>query len=547
MAVTVGFSGPCSWFSKEDHPDADPAVFQEAAEVWLTARLKALPEELGLFHHHFLSGISQIAVGGDHAFTAACKKLGIPQRISLPQPSDVFLSAVGSNGPDFSDDEKKEAITLLASPHIIQETVASGAASRDARFEETNIELVRQSDVIIAMLKPTGGKWTRDLVKRAKRWGIPVLEVAVSVQDGKPFFSGKWNGVEETLRDPFKAPHVPEVLHDVTLEGETSKPHAIPAKLEYFTRLKTHCSNESERLSRFFKQSAWLIISRHFYASACAVLSLVLIAGFFPADSYYYSTLAVILVFEIGFLIHGYRRHRAHHDSEAGALWAMNRLLSEVARSAIAFGQYHMGFAHLWQLNLPGETRPLLRTMEILQLRETRLQTCADWTNCRDTYLKTRLIGNSADFKTRRKEKSAQLNYYRGEFTTAKRKYRLAHKVFTIASLSAIAATTLKFTVVVVMCFDHEFHPYIFKAVLGFLGVMLPVVAVAALSLAAAKDLEARSHTFKEMHRFLIHQSKLIANAQSEREFSKLLNETESRLLGETVTWFSRRTFTGIA
>mgnify|MGYP000976757635 CR=1 FL=1 len=31
------------------------------------------------------------------------------------------------------------------------------------------------------------------------------------------------------------------------------------------------------------------------------------------------------------------------------------------------------------------------------------------------------------------------------------------------------------------------------------------------------------------------------------RAFSSLLTETESRLLGETVTWFSRRTFIGIA
>lgn len=546
LAVTVGFSGPCRWFSEKESPGRDAAAFQEAAKTWLADRLGGLPAELGLADHFFLTGISQIAVGGDHAFTEACQQLGIPQRISLPQPSDVFLTAIGSNGPDFTENEKKKALSLLASPHIIQETVASGAATRDERFEETNIELIRQSDVIIAMLKPTGGTWTRDLVKRAKRWGIPVLEVAVSIQNGKPSFSGKWNGEDEKLTDTFKAPTVPDVLANVTLDDNSPIPHSIPAKNAYFTKVKNHCSDESSRHNKFFQDSAWRIISMHFYASACAVLSLVLLYPYFISGAYY-PTLAVILALEIIFLIRGFRRHRIHHKKEAGALWAMNRLLTEVARSVLAFGQYHVGFDHLWQLNLPDESRHLLRTMEILQLRETRLQTCTDWKDCRTAYLQKRLIGQSPDFKTRRKEKNAQINYYRSEFTSAKKKYHFAHKFFTFASLAAIAATFLKFSLVAMICCNDHFHPDVFKAILGFLGVILPVVAVAALSLAAAKDLEARSHTFQEMRHFLIHQAKLLKNAASEREFAKLLHETESRLLGETVTWFSRRTFTGIA
>jgi len=82
---------------------------------------------------------------------------------------------------------------------------------------------------------------------------------------------------------------------------------------------------------------------------------------------------------------------------------------------------------------------------------------------------------------------------------------------------------------------------------LPLLTILLPVLAVAALSLAAAFDLEARRHTFKEMHEFLERQTRHLTEAASEREFAKLLLETESRLLGETVNWFSRRSFTGVA
>ena len=49
------------------------------------------------------------------------------------------------------------------------------------------------------------------------------------------------------------------------------------------------------------------------------------------------------------------------------------------------------------------------------------------------------------------------------------------------------------------------------------------------------------------MHAFLTRQAGLIKAATSEREFAKILNGTESRLLGETVTWFSRRSSTGVA
>ena len=46
LAVTVGFSGPRSWYSYRDHSDLDPSVFQEAATEWLKNRLASLPAEL---------------------------------------------------------------------------------------------------------------------------------------------------------------------------------------------------------------------------------------------------------------------------------------------------------------------------------------------------------------------------------------------------------------------------------------------------------------------------------------------------------------------
>ncbi len=42
-------------------------------------------------------------------------------------------------------------------------------------------------------------------------------------------------------------------------------------------------------------------------------------------------------------------------------------------------------------------------------------------------------------------------------------------------------------------------------------------------------------------------QRPLLQQTESPREFVSLLQETESRLLGEVAGWYSRRSFTGVA
>ncbi len=545
LAVTIGFSGPRNWYCYQDHAEFNPAVFQQAAADWLKNRLQSFPAELGLTPHHFLTGISQIAVGADQAFTVACRDLGIPQRLFLPQPSDAYLTARGSNAPDFTDEQKKETLELLESPHIIQERVVAEAADRHTRFEEANIELVRQSDVVIAMIKPgdegknPGG--TMDVIRQARAREIPVLVVTVSLVSSGPAFIAKWDVGPTPVEAGFRPPTPPDVLEDLSLAASDSS--QLPSKDGYFAAIKNHTSHEARHHSKHFENAAREIIGTHFFATFCAVMTLVFIKDYFKEGAFYL-TLAVILGIELSLLFWGYFRHYGLHQSEAASHWATNRLVSEVARSALAFGRYHVGFTHLWMLNLPEKLRPLLRTMEILQLRETRKQTCDDWRDCRDTYLATRLTNPEA-----------QLDFYHNSAQRAKRLYHLAHRIFIMGSIGAMIVTASKLALVLYLHFskEHDHHEVlgidlnVLKGGLGLPGILLPVIAVAALSLAAAHDLEARYHTFSEMHEFLLKQVELLKQATSEREFAKLLTETESRLLGETVTWFSRRSFTGVA
>jgi len=82
---------------------------------------------------------------------------------------------------------------------------------------------------------------------------------------------------------------------------------------------------------------------------------------------------------------------------------------------------------------------------------------------------------------------------------------------------------------------------------LGFFAIISPVIAVGAVSLAAALDWKARVHTYQEMVNFLKGQEGILKNADSRIEVEKLILETESHLLGEVANWFTRRSFAEVA
>jgi hypothetical protein len=136
-----------------------------------------------------------------------------------------------------------------------------------------------------------------------------------------------------------------------------------------------------------------------------------------------------------------------------------------------------------------------------------------------------------------------QIAYYEGKQREAKRHAHWAGHLFTAMSVLAMMATGAKLV-----------SKLMGMPIVGGLGdglaiaaVLLPVVAVGVLSFTAALDMEARSHTFAQMHRFVKRQARCIAGVGSAGEAAGFAAETESRLLGETVTWYSRRAHTSIA
>lgn len=461
-------------------------------------------------------------------FTRACRQMNLPQWIFLPQHRDAYFEATAENGePDFSNHEKSEALSLLDSPHIVQDRIASDTPNRQLRFKETNIELVRHSDFLLCMVrecsdpKPGG---TQDVINQAIKWGKPVLLVTIGTDGQQVRFREEWLGEPvEIAAASFLQPVLPSEI--ATLDVSALKPpaYSLTARMCLQT-VMGFCEEQARKQSRLFKSAALIIVGTHCLATVCAVIAL---------NAFFQSLLLTFLGIEIALLLTGYLVHHHLHHRASASRWAFHRLMAEISRSVLALKGCHIALQYLHALPFPDILRPYLRTIDILNLRDSRSVQSDRWQEFRDQYLTERLEG--------------QLGFYQREAARATKLQRLAQRFFVLFSLSAIIATSCK----VVFVLSHIPIFWIdasnWKTFLGCLAVVLPVGAVAALSLAAANDLEARQHSFKETHDFLILQQRRLACAASEREFTRLVMDTESRLLGETVNWFSRRSFTWVA
>lgn len=524
LVVQVGFAGSRRLLEDTDDPGVDAGRFHAALQRWLGARLHALRADLGLGPHHFLCGVAQVASGADQVFVRACRDRGIDVRVFLPQPRDGYLTALGSGGqPDFAPAERAEAEALLSGPPVIQERVVSDGSDRATRFEDVNLEIARVSDVVVCLLRDdavgrSGG--TGDLLDRARRRGRPALEVRVSVgPDGLPQCAETWH-----QREAFRRPGLP---HDLGAPGGDPLP-VPPAVDEYVARLKHLASAQAAWRSRLFKWAAVLIIGTHVLATLLAVSAFEASGGL----------LLALLAPELVLLALGFTVHQALHRRHAARSWAWSRLVAEVARSVAAFGRTHVHLEHLFSLPLPEPLRPLVRTLNVLHLKRSRVAPATPWTARRDAYLEQRIDGQV---------RGAQRAYYGEERARAGAWGRIAHGAFLGCSAAAFLATTAKLLATCHLCPGVEDPHGPVGVLLGILAVVLPTLAVGALSLAAALDLEARGHVYGEMVAFLEDRARQLRAAASEREFVRLLLEIESRLLGETASWFSRRFYSGVS
>jgi hypothetical protein len=522
LVIQVGFAGSRNFIDNEAFTAAEASQFDLQLTQYLTARLERLNSDLHTVGQpYFFCGISQLAVGADTIFTGACQASRIPQRILLPEPFEDYLNAVSPTGvADFSQEHRQIARELLKSSHIINHRVVSTAESRSERFEDVNLEIVRISDITVCMVRSgiehkRGG--TQDLIDRARQHGRPVLEISVALDGRRLLLSETWHGLGN-----FKLPTLPRALRNLRMASLITH-LTVPSPADYLHTLKSFTSAQAKERSRSFFIAALIIIASHVGATVSAVISLQ------NREQLIVSLLIVeLLLLPLGFATHHYMRR-----SEPSHIWAVSRLVAETTRSVGALSELRAHLAYLFSLPFPSDIWPLLRTLDVLHLASANAAAGRPWQVLRTAYLRDRLTGTNA-----------QLGFYERKCADSIRWLLLARWSFFVFWVGAFVAAFIEF---LQACHHLPREAARLDAWCGPLAIVLPVLAVGALSLAAAFDLEARAQTFNEMLSFLRRQMQYIENATSEKEFADLILETESRLLGETVSWLSRRSFTEVA
>ncbi|MCB9897514.1 MAG: hypothetical protein H6825_05890 [Planctomycetes bacterium] len=514
LVVQVGFAGSRVLFDPS-MPEAERSSLEHDLEEWLVQCLEQLPERLGLGAQQFVCGISSLAKGGDTLFTSACGRLGIPQRLFLPQSREEFLSAAEDGRHDFDDDDRRAAEALFDAPHVIQERVASSALDRRDRFEDVNLELVRVSDVLICLVR-AGAQGSRggtlEVIAQARNRHRPVLVATVDVVEGRLTVDEQWHwNAPAGAPQQFVAPSLPDELAGLAIPGDAGH---LPDIDTFLGALKTFTDARAISRKLNFRRAALVIVGTHVGATLLATLALKL-------------KLPMLLGIELVLLASGLGYHTYLHRARAVGVWALTRLVSEVARSAQAV-TWHMPLAHLFAPLQPVRLRSLLHTINVLHLGSRR-ELGPDWDTARREYIEQRLAG-----------KKGQIPYYEGKCKDATRSLRLAHRAFMGFSFLAIVATTAKLVLM-----HGELESVVHS--LGVAAVLLPVAAVAGLSFAASLDTEASAHVYGDMAAYAREQARLLAAADSKREFESLVLETESSLVGEPSIWFWRRSFTGVA
>ena len=348
-----------------------------------------------------------------------------------------------------------------------------------------------------------------------------MLVISVAVKDDRVEFSETCHGLKQ-----FSPPEMPQAMSSAFLPQGTSNLADTPV-VEYCGVLKSLGSQQANLQRKLFKAVATIIIGSHIVATILAVMALLSHRHDVPNW-----LLPSFLGMELVSLVVGFGIHQYLHHSRACQVWAMSRLIAELARSVSAIGKQYLYLEYLFVLPFPSSLKPLLETLCVLHMRSTRGDTTA-WQLKRDVYVVKRLTAPDA-----------QIDYYAKSADRAKMWLRIWHTTFVTCSLAAVISTSLKLWVIAYV--DEDYRDTL-TALLGALAIVLPLLAVGALSLAAALDLEAREHTYDEIRAFLREQERHLKEVTLERDFARLVLETESQLLGETANWFSRRSFTGVA
>ena len=516
VAVHVGFAGIRAIDSENGH-------LQQLCNKQFEAVFKKITETLA-DRRPLFCGISQIAKGADTLFTEFCRAQGYLQKIYLPQSLSFFLQATGSSGPDLSDKEKTRAKELSRSEHIIQIQTVSSSDDRHTRFEETNFEILKSSDVIICLINEPakegrkGG--TYELLERAKNHKTPLFVIRYDAES-KSFCTE----IEEYNLEKLCPFRLPDQLSKPIPQD---KQQSVETLEGFVTVSKEITSEKAGTEKKKYENSVAVITWTHVIATSLAVIT-VFLSSVFENDLPLWLAI-VLLVVELMLLITGFRYHNKFHHSKVTQTWAINRLISEINRSIVNVKIAHIDISYLRKISFSDNLIPLLNTLDVLYLKDLKGSPVEDCESIRKTYVDNRLSGSKG-----------QLTYYQSNLEKESAKQDTYTILFKTFSILAMVAILIK---IVIKYYHLEDH---FVALMTAIIVIFPVVAVAVMSINISKDLEERQSTFRENIDYLTNIKTLLENANTITECQYLILKAEQKMLSEVVSWFNRMYYRKVA
>lgn len=517
IAVNIGFAGIRNFH--EDHKNQ----IQELLYIKLNEIFKDIGDKIP-YAQPLFCGISQLAKGSDIIFAEYCKTNNYSQRIYLPQSLSYYLNAIGSSGlEDFTAEDKQKATTLSKSNHIIQIRTVTSSDDRYTRFEETNLEILNSSDVIVCVVE-AGAKegkkgGTSDLLNGAKNHGIPLYVIEYS-KDSVELLSN----ITKSNTERLSLIQLPIQFSENNIYQNSSE---IPYDLDNFITVSKELTSKKAKFEKKrYELSVSMITWTHVIATSLAVIG-VFLNTVFELPSY---LTIMILLIELTLLIIGYSFHRKFHHSKVTQTWAVNRLISEIYRSINSIQSARIDIGYLKKFPFSERFIPLLNTLEVLYLKNIDNNQEIDVGNIKETYIKNRLEGEKG-----------QLTYYRLNLEMEGRKQNIYNLAFQIFSLSAMIAIGVK--VFFKIIHGQEYLISLMTAII----VIFPVVAVAIMSINISKDLEERKSTFSDNIEYLNNIKELLNNASTLSECQHLIIKSERKILAEVTSWFNRMYYRKVA
>jgi hypothetical protein len=435
-------------------------------------------------------GVCSVATGADLLFSEGCLRLGVPLRVLLPMPLEIFRN-------DFAEADwaRVEAVLRAAVSVEVTGQDASGMESdRNERYYECGLETVQQSQMLLAVwdgqpARGLGG--TAEIVAFAREMGRRVVWIhsesgAVQEMPGRVVGSQEADAELAFLN----------ALPDEVGKGASA---ATPAEA-WLAKLDGNATRVAPQVRRL---AAVPIILTALAAFASGSAPKMRPIGPWLAAGGTLGVAAAVLPIVLGL-------------NRRQALWARIRTAAEVSRSAVALWHTPGRYRVMGTEALP-ELAAMRRSLELLKAQSDGVPTML--AAFRERYLATRLLDQKGYFLRQSRQAAAKA-----------RRYRLLSKVCAVVAV-ALTAWTLASDRMLRHAGNAWWLPLAASALFQ--------VATVAGALVVVHDCDRRQRRYLELHRSLAEWERELRAVHTWPPALQVVERIERALFVELLEWRS--------